>query len=111
MTTAVEAIDKLRDTAESHERKCLVEVIGRHSDYLALYTAVASGAEFACIPEAPTDVPVIIQRIHELKAQGKTSIIIVVAVGDEQGGVEVLKGKFRAAQCPFSTRTLTRMTR
>ena len=107
VTTAVEAIDKLRDTAESHERMFLVEVMGRHSGYLALYTAVASGAEFACIPETPTDVPSIIKRIHELKAQGKSSIIIVVAEGDEQGGAEVLNDKFRLAHCPFSTRTLT----
>ena len=107
VATAVEAIDRLRDTAESHERLFLVEVMGRHSGHLALYTAIASGAEFACVPEVPTDVLSMIQKIHELKARGKKSVIIVVAEGDEQGGVDVLDRKFRDASCPFPTRTLT----
>jgi 6-phosphofructokinase 1 len=107
VATAVEAIDKLRDTAESHERMFLVEVMGRHSGHLALDTAIASGAEFACVPETPTDVPSMIQRVHELKARGKTSIIIVIAEGGKQGGANVLDRKFRDANCPFPTRTLT----
>jgi 6-phosphofructokinase 1 len=107
VATAVEAIDKLRDTAESHERLFLVEVMGRHSGYLALYTAVAAGAEIACVPETPTDVPAMVRHIHELKARGKTSIIVVVAEGDEEGGVEVLNQELREANCPFPTRTVT----
>jgi 6-phosphofructokinase 1 len=104
--TAVEAVDKLRDTAESHERMFLVEVMGRHSGYIALYTALAAGAEVACIPETPTDVPKIIEQLKALKARGKKSIIVIVAEGDEAGGVTKLTEGLSAANCPFETRAV-----
>ncbi len=104
--TAVEAVDKLRDTAESHERMFLVEVMGRHSGYIALYTALAAAAEVVAIPETPTDIPAIIEELKTLKARGKHSIMIVVAEGDEYGGAENLQADLRAAGCPFPTRTL-----
>jgi len=105
--TAVEALDKLRDTAESHERMFIVEVMGRHSGYIALYTALAGGAEVACLPETPTDIPEIIAHLHKLKERGKKSIMIVVAEGDENGGGEKLQADLTAAECPFPTRVLT----
>jgi 6-phosphofructokinase 1 len=105
--TAVEAVDKLRDTAESHERLFLVEVMGRHSGYIALYTALAAGAEVVAIPETETDVPRIIEQLAVLKDRGKQSIMIVVAEGDETGGADHLNADLRAAGCPFSTRVLT----
>ncbi len=104
--TAVDAVDKLRDTAESHERMFLVEVMGRHSGYIALYTALAAGAEVACIPETPTDIPQIIERLKALKARGKKSIIVIVAEGDELGGVVKLTEDLSAANCPFETRAV-----
>jgi 6-phosphofructokinase 1 len=104
--TAVEAVDKLRDTAESHERMFLVEVMGRHSGYIALYTALAAGAEIACIPETPTEIPRIIDLLRALKARGKKSIMIVVAEGDETGGAEKLARGLDQAGCPFQTRTV-----
>ncbi len=105
--TAVEALDKLRDTAESHERLFLVEVMGRHSGYIALYTALAGGAEVVALPETETNVPLIVQHLQVLKARGKQSIMIVVAEGDELGGVEVLNEDLKKAGCPFQTRMLT----
>ena len=105
--TAVEALDKLRDTAESHERRFLVEVMGRHSGYIAIYTALAGGAEVVCVPETETNVPQIVDRLVELKARGKQSIMVVVAEGDERGGAEVLNKDLVKAGCPFSTRVLT----
>jgi len=104
--TAVEAVDKLRDTAESHERMFLVEVMGRHSGYIALYTALAAGAEIACIPETPTEIPKIVDLLRDLKARGKKSIMIVVAEGDEYGGAEKLAQGLDQAGCPFQTRTV-----
>ncbi len=104
--TAVEAVDKLRDTAASHDRMFLVEVMGRHSGYIALYTALAAGAEVVAIPETDTDVPEILERLKELKARGKASIMVVVAEGDEYGGAEKLRFDLNAAGCPFATRTL-----
>jgi len=105
--TAVEAVDKLRDTAASHERMFLVEVMGRHSGYIALYTALAAGAEVACLPETPTDVPAIIEQLRVLKQRGKHSVMIVVSEGDEGGGAEALNRNLVKAGCPFSTRVLT----
>jgi 6-phosphofructokinase 1 len=105
--TAVEAVDKLRDTAESHERMFLVEVMGRHSGYIALYTAIAAGAEVACIPETETNVPEIIRHLQALKSRGKTSIMVIVAEGDERGGAQQLNVDLAAGGCPFSTRVIT----
>lgn len=106
VATAVEAIDKLRDTAESHERLFLVEVMGRGSGYLALFTALASGAEFACIPETPTHSAQMVSDISVLKKRGKASIIVVVAEGDDDGGIEVLRGELEAEGCPYPLRSV-----
>ncbi len=104
--TAVEAVDKVRDTAESHDRMFLVEVMGRHSGYIGLYTALAAGAEVAALPETPTDIADIIDHLKTLKARGKKSIMIIVAEGDEAGGAEILNKNLLDAGCPFSTRVL-----
>ncbi len=105
--TAVEAVDKLRDTADSHERMFLVEVMGRHSGYIAIYTALAAGAEVVCVPETETDIPGIIAYLEELKRRGKSSVMIVVAEGDELGGAEILNKDLLEAGCPFATRVVT----
>jgi 6-phosphofructokinase 1 len=104
--TAVDALDKLRDTADSHERMFLVEVMGRHSGYIALYTALAGGAEVVAVPESPTDVPAIAKHLQTLKARGKKSIMVVVAEGDEIGGAVNLDKAIKAAGCPFDTRVV-----
>lgn len=106
VTTAVDAIDKLRDTAESHERLFIVEVMGRHSGYIALFTALAGAAEFAVVPETTTDVRRIHDHLCELKQRGKKSILIIVAEGDELGGAEAMKQKLTELACPFSMRTV-----
>lgn len=106
VATSVEALDKLRDTAESHERMFLVEVMGRHSGYIALYTALAGGAEVVAIPETHTDIPAIVEQLKLLKARGKKSIMVVVAEGDESGGAVKLDAGLKAAGCPFDTRVI-----
>lgn len=104
--TAVEAVDMIRDTAESHERMFLIEVMGRHSGYIAAYTALGSGAESVCIPETPTDVPAIIAYLRKLKERGKASVMMVVAEGDEAGGAETLRQQLEAAAAPYPMRVL-----
>jgi 6-phosphofructokinase 1 len=104
--TAVEAVDKLRDTAESHERMFLVEVMGRHSGYIALYTALAAGAEVVCVPETHTDIPAHVAHLKKLQQRGKRSIMMIVAEGEEEGGVELLQKKLEDAGCPFSCRSI-----
>ncbi len=104
--TATEAVDMLRDTAESHERMFLIEVMGRHSGYIAAITALASSAETVCIPETPTDVPALVDYLRRLKDRGKTSVMMIVAEGDELGGAEILHGQLEEAGCPFPMRVL-----
>jgi 6-phosphofructokinase 1 len=60
----------------------------------------------ACIPETPTDIPQIIEHLKALQARGKKSIIVIVAEGDELGGVVTLAEKLSAANCPFETRAV-----
>ena len=104
--TAVEAVDKIRDTASSHDRMFLVEVMGRHSGYIALYTALAGGADVAAIPETDTNFPEIVSYLNRLKEQGRRMAIMIVAEGDEKGGVEEINKQLIAHECPFSTRTI-----
>ncbi|MEX0586875.1 MAG: 6-phosphofructokinase, partial [Pirellulales bacterium] len=106
VATAVDAIDKLRDTATTHGRMFLVEVMGRHSGYLALESALAGAAEGICVPETPTDVHQIVTHLCDLQRRDKSSIVMVVAEGDEAGRVDVLKTKLEQAGSPFEMRTV-----
>lgn len=104
--TAVECVDKLRDTADSHERMFLVEVMGRHSGHIAVHTALAAAAEIVCIRETPTDIEQIIAYLRLLKERKKSSIMMIVAEGDEVGGANYLDQQLKAHGCPFSTRVM-----
>ena len=80
--TAVECIDKLRDTMQSHERCSVVEVMGRHAGYLALYVGVAVGATAVLVPEHPYDFhSQVAEKIRHARLNGKTNFMIVVAEG------------------------------
>lgn len=81
MTTTANMIDCLRDTCESHARCNVVEVMGRDCGQIALYTALATGAVAAVIPEVPFDEAATIQRIKQLKASGKRGFVVVVSEG------------------------------
>jgi len=86
VATALESIDKIRDTAQSHDRMFLVEVMGREAGFIGLASGVAGGAEEILIPETPTDLEAIARRIEQRTEKHKTSLIMVVAEGDEAGG-------------------------
>ncbi len=86
LNTAVEAIDKIRDTATSHDRLFVIEVMGRHAGYLAMYTGIASGAEGVFIPENNEEYGIILNRLKQGRENGKKSYIVIVAEGDELGG-------------------------
>lgn len=82
LNTAMEMIDKLRDTTQSHERCSVVEVMGRHSGYLAVNTGIATGALCILIPEKSFNVERdILSRMRETQAQGKKNFLILVAEG------------------------------
>ena len=84
VSTAAEAVDKVRDTADATERLFLVEVMGRHSGQIAIYTALATGADAALIPEVPFQVDEVVARLEEEQRCGKTSWIVIVAEGRSQ---------------------------
>lgn len=86
VNTAVEAIDKIRDTADAHDRLFIVEVMGRDAGYIALHSGIATGAESILIPERKTDIESVINSLVEKERRKKLVNIIVVAEGDEFGG-------------------------
>ena len=97
INTVVNAVDKIRDTAESHDRLFIVEVMGRDSGLIALRSGIGVGAEAILIPEAKTEISDLIFRIENSR-KDKASKIIIVAEGDEAGGAynvcETLQERF-----------------
>jgi 6-phosphofructokinase 1 len=81
VNTAMEAIDKIRDTATSHERLFIVEVMGRENGFIALHVGLAAGAEAILIPEVPYNLNTLIKKIRAGQKRGKSSYILVVAEG------------------------------
>jgi len=86
VNTAVEAIDKIRDTADAHDRLFVIEVMGRDAGYIALHSGVATGAENILIPERKTQIEHIIEQLAEKERRKKLVNLIVVAEGEEFGG-------------------------
>ena len=86
VNTAVEAIDKIRDTAEAHDRLFVIEVMGRDAGYIALHSGIATGAENILIPERKTEIESIIVQLAEKERRKKLVNLIVVAEGEEYGG-------------------------
>ncbi|TVP48100.1 MAG: 6-phosphofructokinase [Mongoliibacter sp.] len=95
VNTALEAIDKIRDTAAAHDRIFFVEVMGRDSGYIALECGIGGGAEFVMIPETSTDLRQVTKSLKNLR-KSKSSSIIVVAEGDEEGGADEIMEKVKA---------------
>lgn len=85
LNTVIEAIDKIRDTATSHERTYVIEVMGRNAGDIALYTGLAGGAESIIIPEKENDFAEVIHRVKQSKLRGKKHSIIVLAEGSGDG--------------------------
>lgn len=88
VNTAVEAIDKIRDTADAHDRLFIIEVMGRDAGYIALHSGIATGAENILIPEAKTNIEELISSLEDKQRRKKLVNLIVVAEGDEFGGAD-----------------------
>jgi len=86
INTVVEAVDKIRDTASSHERLFFVEVMGRDAGFIALRSGIATGAEAIFIPEVQTELSEFESYLFNGSHQKKSSNIVLVAEGDETGG-------------------------
>ncbi len=94
LNTVIDAVDKIRDTASSHHRVFFVEVMGRDAGFIALYAAIAGGAESVLIPEEKTDIKNLAHTIrHGYK--GRRSTIILVAEGDDEGHALDILGKVK----------------
>ena len=93
INTVVDAVDKIRDTAESHDRVFVIEVMGRDSGLIALRSGISTGAEAVLIPELKVDYDAIMKRLDKSR-KNKSSRIIIVAEGDKEGG-EVVADKIK----------------
>lgn len=90
VNTAVEAIDKIRDTADAHDRLFIIEVMGRDAGYIALHSGISTGAEHILIPEKKTSYIDLISSLKEKQGRKKLVNLIVVAEGEEFGGADEL---------------------
>lgn len=99
LNTAIDAIDKIRDTATSHNRIFFIEVMGRDAGFIALNSGIASGAQDILIPEEKDEIDSLFQSLARGEKAGKLSNIIVVAEGEELGGVYDL-AKFTKMKYP-----------
>ncbi len=90
VNTAIEAVDRIRDTADSHNRLFFVEVMGRHTGFIALNTGIGSGAGAILIPEAIIDVELLIKHLEKTAKRQKLFSLIVVAEGNENGNAQML---------------------
>jgi len=104
INTAIDAIDKIRDTANSHDRLFFIEVMGRDAGFIALRCGIAGGAEAILVPEKKTDIDDLIAVLEKGWRKNKTSSIVVVAEGDETGGAIEIAKKVKAKFDNYDTR-------
>lgn len=110
LTTIVEAVDKIRDTSSSHKRANVVEVMGRNAGDLAVYAAIATGAEAVIIPEERVDLAVVFSKIkRDVAEQGKNHAIILLAEGSV-GKDGIANAHQLAQQIELNTKMETRAT-
>jgi len=104
VNTAVEALDRIRDTADSHNRLFLVEVMGRDTGYIALNTGIASGAGAILIPESSVDLDLLMKHLEKSGKHKKLFSLIVVAEGNENGNAQQLANEIRLRFPDYDTK-------
>ena len=95
VNTAVEAVDKIRDTAESHNRLFFIEVMGRNSGFIALHTAIASGAGSVILPEKQTTLEELVVSFEKIAKRNKSVSLVIVAEGNPLGSAEQIAEKVK----------------
>ena len=95
VNVALDAVDRIRDTAASHDRIFFIEVMGRHSGMIALWSGLAGGAEAIFIHEVRENLADVARCLVEGRKKGKTSAIVIVAEGEEEGGAFEIARKFK----------------
>ena len=104
VNTVVEAADKIRDTATSHDRLFFIEVMGRDAGFIALRSGIACGAEFILVPETTTYIDNLARLLRHDWRKSKTSGIVIVAEGDEAGGAYEIAAKMKERVPELDTR-------
>jgi 6-phosphofructokinase 1 len=104
INTVMEAVDKLRDTAYSHDRLFIIEVMGRDAGFIALFSGVATGAEMILVPESPTYIDELLYTLEKDWKKNKTSGIIIVSEGDDFGGAIEVQEEINKKFPEFQTR-------
>ncbi|MFT7612862.1 MAG: 6-phosphofructokinase 1 [Parvicellaceae bacterium] len=104
LNTVIEAVDKIRDTANSHDRLFIVEVMGKDAGFIALRSGIAVGAEAILIPETKTYIKALIETLETGWRNNKKSSIILVAEGDDTGGALEVQRKIQENFTHYDTR-------
>jgi len=104
INTAMEAIDKIKDTADAHDRLFFVEVMGRDVGFIAARSGIAAGAKAILIPESKTDIDDLVLQLLNNAAKKKLSNIVVVAEGDDEGGAMEIAQKVKQRTNLFDIR-------
>jgi len=104
INTAMEAIDKIRDTAAAHNRLFFVEVMGRDAGFIAMRSGISTGAEAILIPESKLSIDQLIDKLEKGWERQKSSCIVVVAEGDEEGGAFQVAEKVKQRFNYYDTR-------
>ncbi|WMN07418.1 6-phosphofructokinase [Marivirga arenosa] len=102
--TAVEAIDKIRDTALSHNRLFFIEVMGRDSGYIAISSGIAGGAVSIIIPEEETSIDELVEKLNKGEKKKKTSSLVIVAEGGKSGSAMEIAQKVKEKSSYFDTK-------
>jgi 6-phosphofructokinase 1 len=104
VNTAVEAIDKIRDTAASHDRLFFIEVMGRDAGFIALWAGISGGAEAILLPEETTDIDQLMSLLNKGADNKKTSSIVIVCEGDEAGSATEIAAMVQKKYPSFDTK-------
>ena len=105
VNTAVEAVDKIRDTADSHSRLFFIEVMGRHSGYIALHTGIGSGASGVFLPEKDNSLKDFLALLRKAGRRNKLFNLVIVAEGNQNGGAQEIAKLVDDQNLGFDVRT------
>lgn len=104
INTAVEAVDRIRDTADSHNRLFFIEVMGRHSGYIALYTGIGSGASTIFLPETNDSVTDLVNMLQQSARRQKLFNLVIVAEGNKNGNAMEIADRVKKKLPEFDTK-------
>ncbi len=106
LNTVIEAVDKIRDTASSHNRLFFIEVMGKDAGFIALRSGIATGAEAVLVPETKTYIDQLIAKLEQGRRKSKSSGIVIVAEGDDEGGAYEIAAKVKQKFDFYDTRVV-----